>query len=390
MRCLLALVLILAAASAPVSAALAAKKKSSTPSIAAAIVVDMNSGTILHAQAADTPRHPASLTKMMTLYVLFGYLRAGKLKPNSDLTVTPARRQPGADQARPEARRHPQSQRCDQGPGHPIGQRRLRRHRREPCRHRGELRPADDRHRPANRHEEHRFPQCLRPAQRRADHHGAGYGHPRGAPHPRLPRLLQRVRDALFHLQGPQVPQPQQAAVRLQGHRRHQDRLHQGQRLQSHGLRASRQQAPRGGCARRQDRQPARRGHAHSARQEFRRGLRDQADTRATHGVARWRASAAAARPEEARLDAGASHTGPNVQVRKCRGRYRRARPAAQSEPEPRRPPRAKPSRFVTPATSTSRSAPSCPNPTPRTGSAWCSSAPSICSTATCPSPPRS
>ncbi len=89
MRCLLALVLILAAASAPVGTALAAKKKSSTPSIAAAIVVDMNSGTILHAQAADTPRHPASLTKMMTLYVLFGYLRAGKIKMESDLTVTP-------------------------------------------------------------------------------------------------------------------------------------------------------------------------------------------------------------------------------------------------------------------------------------------------------------
>lgn len=88
-RRLLALLLILAAASAPISAALAAKKKSSAPSIAAAIVVDMNSGTILHAQSADTPRHPASLTKMMTLYVLFGYLRAGNLKMESDLTVTP-------------------------------------------------------------------------------------------------------------------------------------------------------------------------------------------------------------------------------------------------------------------------------------------------------------
>ena len=87
-RCLLAL-LLFAAASAPSSAALAAKKKPSAPSIAAAIVVDMNSGTILHAQAADTPRHPASLTKMMTLYVLFGYLRAGNLKMESDLTVTP-------------------------------------------------------------------------------------------------------------------------------------------------------------------------------------------------------------------------------------------------------------------------------------------------------------
>jgi len=88
-HCLLALLLILAAASAPLGAALAAKKKSSAPSIAAAIVVDMNSGTILHANAADASRHPASLTKMMTLYVLFGYLRVGNIKMESSLTVTP-------------------------------------------------------------------------------------------------------------------------------------------------------------------------------------------------------------------------------------------------------------------------------------------------------------
>ncbi len=85
---LLALALIVVAVLAPAGEALAAKKKPRTPSIAAAIVVDMNSGTILHEQAADAPRHPASLTKMMTLYVLFGYLKAGKLTPSSDLTVT--------------------------------------------------------------------------------------------------------------------------------------------------------------------------------------------------------------------------------------------------------------------------------------------------------------
>jgi D-alanyl-D-alanine carboxypeptidase len=85
---LLALALIVVAVLSPAGEALAAKKKPRTPSIAAAIVVDMNSGTILHEQAADAPRHPASLTKMMTLYVLFGYLKAGKLTPSSDLTVT--------------------------------------------------------------------------------------------------------------------------------------------------------------------------------------------------------------------------------------------------------------------------------------------------------------
>jgi D-alanyl-D-alanine carboxypeptidase len=86
-RLLCALALGLASAATPLGDALA--KKASAPSIAAAIVVDMNSGAILHAQGADTPRHPASLTKMMTLYVLFGYMRAGKIKPNSDLLVTP-------------------------------------------------------------------------------------------------------------------------------------------------------------------------------------------------------------------------------------------------------------------------------------------------------------
>jgi D-alanyl-D-alanine carboxypeptidase len=82
------LVACLVFALVPVRDALAAKKKSATPAIAAAIVVDMNTGTILHSQNAEIPRHPASLTKIMTLYVLFGYMRQGKLGPNSDLVVT--------------------------------------------------------------------------------------------------------------------------------------------------------------------------------------------------------------------------------------------------------------------------------------------------------------
>ena len=49
----------------------------------------MNSGRILHEQASTTPRAPASLTKMMTLYVLFSYLRAGAVSPDSELVVTP-------------------------------------------------------------------------------------------------------------------------------------------------------------------------------------------------------------------------------------------------------------------------------------------------------------
>src|SRR2546421_8338848 len=43
-----------------------------------AIVVDANSGAVLHASSADSLRHPASLTKIMTLYLLFERLDAGK------------------------------------------------------------------------------------------------------------------------------------------------------------------------------------------------------------------------------------------------------------------------------------------------------------------------
>jgi D-alanyl-D-alanine carboxypeptidase len=64
---------------------------SSDPSHAAPyadIVVDANSGTVLHSTNPDAQRHPASLTKIMTLYLLFEQLEAGKLKLDSPLQVS--------------------------------------------------------------------------------------------------------------------------------------------------------------------------------------------------------------------------------------------------------------------------------------------------------------
>ena len=52
------------------------------------IVVDANSGQVLHAANADALRHPASMTKIMTLYLLFEQLEAGKLKLDSRLPVS--------------------------------------------------------------------------------------------------------------------------------------------------------------------------------------------------------------------------------------------------------------------------------------------------------------
>ena len=54
----------------------------------AAIVLDANSGNVLHAAKADELRHPASLTKIMTLYLLFERLEAGKLRLDSPLPVS--------------------------------------------------------------------------------------------------------------------------------------------------------------------------------------------------------------------------------------------------------------------------------------------------------------
>lgn len=54
----------------------------------ASIVVDDNDGEVLHAINADAPRHPASLTKIMTLYLLFERLDAGKIRLDSQLKVS--------------------------------------------------------------------------------------------------------------------------------------------------------------------------------------------------------------------------------------------------------------------------------------------------------------
>ncbi len=54
----------------------------------AGIVVDAKSGKVMYESAADSARYPASVTKVMTLYVLFQELAAGNLKLTSKMTVS--------------------------------------------------------------------------------------------------------------------------------------------------------------------------------------------------------------------------------------------------------------------------------------------------------------
>lgn len=55
----------------------------------AAIVVDMQSGEVLHAANADATRYPASLTKMMTLYLVFEALESGGMNWRQLMPVSP-------------------------------------------------------------------------------------------------------------------------------------------------------------------------------------------------------------------------------------------------------------------------------------------------------------
>src|ERR1700760_5189198 len=55
----------------------------------AAIVVDAKSGEILYAKHADSPRYPASITKVMTLYLTYEALASGKLHLDDRVPFSP-------------------------------------------------------------------------------------------------------------------------------------------------------------------------------------------------------------------------------------------------------------------------------------------------------------
>jgi D-alanyl-D-alanine carboxypeptidase len=74
---------------APKATAKAQKRLPPTqPSKDAAIVVDGVSGHVIYARNENLPRFPASLTKMMTLYVLFEALDKGSLKIDTQLVTS--------------------------------------------------------------------------------------------------------------------------------------------------------------------------------------------------------------------------------------------------------------------------------------------------------------
>lgn len=64
------------------------KKASASPERYAAIVIDAKTGKVLQEHNADMRRHPASLTKKMTLYMIFDALRSGRITMKTTFPVS--------------------------------------------------------------------------------------------------------------------------------------------------------------------------------------------------------------------------------------------------------------------------------------------------------------
>ena len=90
-RCLhflLVLALLCVAASAGAQGAPAAAVPPPAVAAKSYVLVDVLSGQTLVAQNADEPREPASLTKLMTAYLVFGALKSRELVPSQMVTVS--------------------------------------------------------------------------------------------------------------------------------------------------------------------------------------------------------------------------------------------------------------------------------------------------------------
>ena len=87
---LLSCLLVCACAAAGVGAQTVPAAAVPPPAVAAKafVLLDVLSGQTLVAQDADELREPASLTKLMTAYLVFGALRDKKLLPSQMVTVS--------------------------------------------------------------------------------------------------------------------------------------------------------------------------------------------------------------------------------------------------------------------------------------------------------------
>lgn len=99
----ISLVMVVAVQFAVMGDADARKKRKGHNPRYAAYVIDAKTGKVLFSRNGHARRYPASLTKMMTLYLIFEDLKSGRIKLNSRLVMTKAgwRREPSKLGLRP-------------------------------------------------------------------------------------------------------------------------------------------------------------------------------------------------------------------------------------------------------------------------------------------------
>ena len=125
-------------------------------------VIDANNGHVLYADRADELRYPASLTKMMTLYLTFDSLSRHRISlDDQDACFTLRVATPAVKAWRCAGLQH-YRRRGNQFPGHQIGERCGRRSVRVSRWNGGEVRRADDSHRPSARHVPNDLQECQR------------------------------------------------------------------------------------------------------------------------------------------------------------------------------------------------------------------------------------
>ena len=214
----------------------------------AAIVIDAKTGKVLYSANANGRRYPASLTKMMTLYLTFEALANGQ--DQQEHARCRFRRMPRpqppteARRARPAVRSRSRPRSCRWSPSRPtIRPTAL-----------GEMLGGNEDHfarmmtakARAARHERHGLPQCQRPARSRPVHHRARHGHARHRAAGSISRNITAIsRSAPSSMARQRINGHNRLLGTHQGRRRHQDRLYTGLRLQSRLLGCRRRPPPR-------------------------------------------------------------------------------------------------------------------------------------------------
>ena len=229
----------------------------------AVLVIDANTGRVLHQSAADEPRYPASLAKMMTIYIAFELIEQGRLSYQTKIKFSA-----NAAAATPS--------KLDLEEGEEIAL--IDAIKILITKSANDVAVAIAEHIAGS---EEKFARLMTRKARQLGMPATTFRNASGLPDEGqvttardMVTLALRLQDdfpkhyPLFatrtaHLQGRDLPQPQHAALPLRGHRRPEDRLYARLRLQPGGLRAARQEACDRRGVRRRQRILAQCRHAH-------------------------------------------------------------------------------------------------------------------------------